>query len=361
MKRHVLIAGTRPEIIKVAPLIRNILQKKLELFFIYSGQHYDRLLSVQIINDLELPLPNLSFELKTSTPASQIAEIMTNLDGPLNSKQDDVVIIQGDTNSVLAAALTSVKLGKPLAHIEAGLRSFDWRMPEEHNRRMVDHISNILLAPTKRAKQNLLDEHVYGKIHVTGNTVMDAVKEHVPLAEKKSTVLNKIKFSEYILVTLHRAENVDDAKILGNIVSALRKAKMPIVIPLHPRTKKMLIHFGLFDKLKSARHVQIVPPQGYLDFLMLIKNCKFIITDSGGIQEEATSPLIAKRFLVLRQFTERPEAIEVGVASLIRLKSQDIIEAMKSEWDKDFKLLSPSPFGDGSASKKILEILRPGQ
>ena len=358
MKRYVVLAGTRPEIIKVAPLIRSILQKKLELFFVYSGQHYDRLLSVQIINDLELPLPNKSFELKTSTPASQIAEIMTNLEELLSNKQDDMVIIEGDTNSVLAAALTSVKLGKSLAHIEAGLRSFDWRTPEEHNRRMVDHISNILLAPTRRAKQNLLDEHVYGKIHVTGNTVIDAVKEHVPLAEKKSNVLKKIKFSEYVLTTLHRAENVDNAKTLGNIVNSICKAKIPIVIPLHPRTKKMLIHFGLFDKLKSVTHVQIISPQGYLDFLMLIKNCKFIITDSGGIQEEATSPLLAKRVLVLRRSTERPEAVEVGVSRLVPLKSQNIIKAIKSEWDKDFHLLSPSPFGDGSASKKILNILQ---
>jgi UDP-N-acetylglucosamine 2-epimerase (non-hydrolysing) len=284
---------------------------------------------------------------------------MTKLEAPLRSRKDNIVIIQGDTNSVLAAALTAVKLHVPIAHVESGLRSYDWRMPEEHNRRMVDHISDLLFAPTKESEKNLLNEGIYGKIYVTGNTVIDAVNQHLPLAEKTSPVLQQIKFSEYILATFHRSENVDSPKILNNIIQGLIKSSLPIVISLHPRTKKKLISYGFFEKLKSAKNIQILPPVGYLDFLLLLKKSKFIVTDSGGIQEEATCPLIAKRVLILRISTERPEALGSKFTKLVELQSQSITKHMLLEWDdgKPKKLLS-SPYGDGTSSEKIVEIVR---
>ena len=171
MNVYIVVAGTRPEIIKVAPVIRKILRSRLELFFVHTGQHYDYSLAQQMISDLQLPTPNLSFELANSSPASQIAEIMLKLEEPFKSKADKIVIVEGDTNSVLSAALAAVKAQIPVAHMEAGLRSHDWRMPEEHNRRMVDHISDILFAPTGESKENLEKEMVYGRIYVTGNTV----------------------------------------------------------------------------------------------------------------------------------------------------------------------------------------------
>ena len=322
MKRIVIVAGTRPEIIKVAPIIRKLIEKKKKFKFIYSGQHYDYQLSTQIINDLELPVPDFNLKLKSKSPASQIAEIMTNLENQLGSK-DDIILVQGDTNSVLATSLLAVKLKRKIAHIEAGLRSFDWRMPEEHNRRMVDHISDLLFAPTKNSYQNLIDENVTGSIHISGNTVMDAIKDHLPFSKKKSKIMQHVKFSEYILTTIHRAENVDNEKVLNNIIKGIIGAKTPTIIPLHPRTKKMLEKFSMIKKLENCKHIQILNPQGYLDFLALIKNSRFIMTDSGGIQEEITSPLLSKRVLVLRESSERPEAINAGMASLITLKHQD--------------------------------------
>ena len=357
MKRFLIVAGTRPEIIKVAPIIRELRKNKIDYKFIYSGQHYDYHLSTQIINDLELPQPNFSLKLKSSSPASQIAEIMTNLESHIQGR-NDIVIVQGDTNSVLATALLSVKLNKKIAHIEAGLRSFDWRMPEEHNRRMVDHISQFLFSPTRNSYQNLIDENVTGKIYISGNTVIDAVKEHLPLSRKKSLILQEVKFSEYILATFHRAENVDNKKTLYNIIKGIISSKMPTIIPLHPRTKKMLEKFNLFNKLINERHIQILNPQGYLDFLTLMDHCRFIVSDSGGIQEECTSPLLSKRVLVLRSSSERPEASKLGISSLIPLQHEKIRKLMVKEWDKKPMKIKSSPYGKGNAGEKIVKILK---
>jgi UDP-N-acetylglucosamine 2-epimerase (non-hydrolysing) len=311
-----------------------------------------------MIEDLELPTPDISFRLENSSPAAQIAEIMTKLEKPLLKSRNNILIVQGDTNSVLSAALTAVKLRIPIAHVEAGLRSYDWRMPEEHNRRMVDHISNLLFAPTEESEQNLLNEGVFGEIYVTGNTVIDAVKEHLPIAEKKSHVLEDIHFDKYVLATFHRSENVDNGKILGNIVNGLLRSRLSLVLPLHPRTKKSLLRFGLYHKLNSSKNIQMIPPQGYLDFLMLMKYCKLIVTDSGGIQEEATSPALSKRILVLRRSTERPEALRENVTKLVRLEATQIAKELALEGDLAPKRFPSSPYGDGTASHTIIKIIK---
>jgi UDP-N-acetylglucosamine 2-epimerase (non-hydrolysing) len=355
------VTGTRPEIIKLAPVMREIQSKNLDLYYVHTGQHYDYLLSKQMITDLQLPMPNKSFELRSSSPAGQIAEIMSNLEYPFKRLKGSILLIQGDTNSVVSAALTAVKAKMPIAHIEAGLRSFDWRMPEEHNRRMVDHISDILFAPTTISKMNLLEEHVRGKIFVTGNTVIDAIKEHLPLAQKKSRIMNRIKFNEYALATFHRSENVDNYDVLGKIVNGLITANVHIVIPLHPRTKKRLISMGLYEKLRSSKNIQLMPPQGYLDFLVLMKSCRFLVTDSGGLQEEATSPLIRKRVVVLRRTTERVETIRAGFAQLIKLDAQKIARSLILEWNSSKSYLPRfSPFGKGNSADRIVRILEKG-
>lgn len=352
------MAGTRPEIIKVAPIIREILARKKALFFIHTGQHYDYSLSLQMVSDLNLPKPNLSFQLTSSSPASQIAEIMKNLEHVLSKKsKKKIVIVQGDTNSVLAAALATVKSGVPLAHVEAGLRSFDWRMPEEHNRRMVDHVSNYLFAPTRMSMQNLLREKVFGRVYVTGNTVIDAVNQHIQIAQKMAGDQLQIPFSEYSLVTFHRSENVDDKKVLGRIVKGLLQSELPVVLPLHPRTNKMLRHFNLIQKLVKSKNVCVIPPQGYLNFLLLMKHSRLIITDSGGIQEEATAPAISKKVIVLRHSTERPEAVKAHFAELIKLKANDISQAIIKEWSKKRKPVSSSPYGDGFSARRIMNVL----
>jgi UDP-N-acetylglucosamine 2-epimerase (non-hydrolysing) len=355
--KYFVIAGTRPEIIKIAPIITKLQNLKLDFSFVFTGQHYDNELSKQMIADLKLPQPDLDINLKSNSPASQIAEIMTKLESFLKQGSKSVVLVQGDTNSVLSASLTAVKAGIPIGHIEAGLRSYDWRMPEEHNRRMVDHISNILFAPTEQDKMNLVNERVYGSIHVTGNTIIDAVKEHLPIAEKYSNVLENIDNQEFILATLHRSENVDHEERLSSIIKALIESDTHIFFPLHPRTKKRLKEFGIFEKVVSAEKIQIVPPLGYLDFLVSMKNSRFVITDSGGIQEEATAPNISKRILIIRNSTERPETIQCGAAKLVPPTYEDILKEIRVEISHDTTRQYKCPFGDGNSAKKIINIV----
>lgn len=357
----IVVTGTRPEIIKMAPVLRRIKDAGIKLYFVHTGQHYDYLLSKQVLKDLGLPKPHKSFQLKSNSPATQIGEIMSNLEVSFKRiAKKSILLIQGDTNSVVSASLTAVKLGIPIAHVEAGLRSYDWRMPEEHNRRMVDHISDILFAPTSISRANLQTEQVHGKIFVTGNTVMDAVREHLPLAMKKSKVMKNIKFKEYVLVTVHRSENVDDPRILGIIFDGLIGSKVPLVLPLHPRTQKRLRENN-FDKKLSSRNMQILSPQGYLDFLMLLKNSRFVVTDSGGIQEEATSPILSKKVFVIRKSTERPEAADLGIVQLIQISRKQISTRISSEWHNPRKKnlqIRRSPYGSGYASEKIMNVLK---
>jgi len=270
-----------------------------------------------------------------------------------------LTLVQGDTNSVLGAALASLRLGIKVGHVEAGLRSYDWRMPEEHNRRMVDHISDILFAPTELAKRNLEEEKVMGQIYVTGNTVIDAIDMYFDrVREVEGRVLEQVRFDEYVLVTAHRAENVDDPKSLKNFVEILRRLPIPAVYPIHPRTKARFQEYGLLEAVGSLGHVQLLPPQGYFEFLALLKNCRLVMTDSGGVQEEATHPKIRKRVLVLRSSTERPEAVKAGFARVVGLNPNVVLAELERALSSTEELPQTSPFGDGRASERIVEIVR---
>jgi len=352
-----IVVGTRPETIKMAPIIRELEKQKIDFHFIHTGQHYDYNMSLQFIKELDLPNPDFSFKLKNKNPASQIGEMMTKLDEVLANLETKLLLIQGDTNTMLSAALTGIKLGIRVGHVEAGLRSYDWRMPEEHNRRMVDHISDILYAPTEMAKGNLVEERVHGEIHVTGNTIIDAVIQNMPIAEKRSKIMRSIKFKEFSLATVHRAENVDDPETLTGFVKAFIDSPIPIVFPAHPRTITRLKQQNLYEKLDNAENVQLMPPIGYFDFLILMKNCRIIITDSGGIQEEATVPCIRKPVFVLRPSTERPESVEAGFVKIVGVNVNNILKALNDSLDKTMDLPLISPFGDGKASEKIVRII----
>jgi UDP-N-acetylglucosamine 2-epimerase (non-hydrolysing) len=357
MDEIMLIVGTRPEIIKMAPVVRALQAKSIQFVFVHCGQHYDYNMSQQFIEELELPKPDYGFEVRVSSPSLQTSRIMAMIGRVVNEVKPKLVLIEGDTNGVLASALAALKLNAPVGHVEAGLRSFDLRMPEEHNRRLVDHISTYLFAPTENARKNLEKENVWGKTFVTGNTVIDAVMQHLPLAEKKSTILEKMKFDEFALVTAHRAENVDDPVVLQNFVEAFIEAPIPVVYPVHPRTQKRLRQYKMWKKLVSSKNVQILPPLGYFDFLLLMKECKLIITDSGGIQEEATAPLLRKPVLVTRLSTERPEAVEFGFAEIVGVHKKDILESMEKALGENSSLPHISPFGDGDAAKRIVSII----
>ena len=358
MKTVMVVAGTRPEVIKMAPIVRALQKNKIPMKFVHCGQHYDYNMAQQFIEELELPLPDYTFKINVSSSGTQTARIMMHMDGLLKKTAPALVLVEGDTNSVLAVALAANKRGIPTGHVEAGLRSFDLRMPEEHNRRLTDHISEYLFAPTARAKANLKRENVWGKIYVTGNTVIDAVIQHLPIAEKKSEILEKIRFEKFALATAHRVENVDDLSVLKSFIEVFAESAVPIVYPMHPRTKKRLRQNGLYAKVKNLDNVQILPPLGYLDFMVLMKKSEFIITDSGGIQEEATAPSIRKTILVIRLSTERPEAVEAGFAKVVGTDKHEILAAIETALTRRKELPYKSPFGDGNAAEKIAEIIR---
>jgi UDP-N-acetylglucosamine 2-epimerase (non-hydrolysing) len=357
MKPVMVVVGTRPEIVKMAPIIRALKKHEVPFTFVHCGQHYDYNMSQQFIEELELPLPDYGFKVKAASAGLQTARMIAQMDRLLGEFSVGLVLVEGDTNTVLAAALAANKRGVAVGHVEAGLRSFDLRMPEEHNRRLTDHLSGLLFAPTERAKANLEKENVWGKIYVTGNTVIDAVAQHLPLAERKSKILSQIRFERFVLATAHRAENVDDLAVLKGFVEAFAESPVPVVYPMHPRTRKRLRQNGLLAKVTACGNVQVLPPLGYLDFLVLMKRCELIVTDSGGIQEEATAPLIRKPVLVIRLSTERPEAAEAGFAQVVGTEKHQILRAIKAALGSKKQLPEKSPFGDGKAAEKTVEII----
>ena len=349
----VIVLGTRPEIIKLSPLIKKLGRKKSKVVF--SGQHFDHNMGLQFIQQLDLPTPDFSMNLESTTPAIQISEIISKLSPILSQQNPDSLIVQGDTNTVLAASICSIKHKIPISHVESGLRSFDWRMPEEHNRIMVDHLSKLLFAPTSIAKKNLLDEKVYGSIHITGNTVIDAVNMFSKISKKKSHL--DINLDEFILFTLHRTENVDDRNTLTSIINGILYSNENIIFPVHPRTKKRLKEFHLFEKLKNSKHVFMIDAVGYFEILELMKNCTFILTDSGGLQEEATAKSIRKKVIVLRKTTDRPESLKSKTAELVQLESNSILKIINKTQQNPKIKSNENPFGDGNASSRIIKLL----
>jgi len=358
MKPVMVVVGTRPEIVKMAPVIKALKRNGVPFTFVHCGQHYDYNMSQQFIEELELPLPDYGFKVKAASAGLQTARIMAYMDKLLSEVAPSLVLVEGDTNTVLAAALAANKRGVAVGHVEAGLRSFDLRMPEEHNRRLTDHLSALLFAPTERAKANLLQESVWGKVYVTGNTVIDAVAQYLPMAERKSKILSQIRFERFALATAHRMENVDDVAVLKSFIKAFAESPVSMVYPMHPRTRKRLRQNGLLAKVMQCENMQVLPPVGYLDFLVLMRRCELIVTDSGGIQEEATAPLIRKPVLVIRLSTERPEAAEAGFAKVVGIEKHQILTAIKAALESKKRLPEKSPLGDGNAAQKTTQIIK---
>jgi len=357
MNNIMVVVGTRPEIIKMAPVVKALKKRSIPYIFVHCGQHYDHEMSQKFIEELGLPNPHYCCQVRSYSQGAQTARILASMEKLLKRTKPVLVLVEGDTNGVLATALASVKLGIPVGHVEAGLRSFDLRMPEEHNRRLTDHLSTYLFAPTKDAERNLKKESVWGKIFVTGNTIIDAVMQYAAIAEKKSRILETVRFQKFALATTHRAENVDNPQVLKNFMEAFMESPIPVVYPVHPRTEKRLKQNGLYSKVKKSENLQILPPVGYLDFLVLMRKCEIILTDSGGVQEEATAPPIRKTVLVLRISTERPEAVKAGFAKLVGVNKQNILKAMKETLENREKLPENSPYGDGDAAERIVKII----
>lgn len=356
-----IVLGTRPEIIKMSPIMDEIIKNEDELITIHTGQHYDLEMSKQFFTDLDLPLPNYNIGIGSNTANKQISIIISELEQILLDEKIDIVLVQGDTNTVLAGAITANKLKIPVGHVEAGLRSFDKDMPEENNRIIADTCSNLFFVPTPETAINLQNEGIdHNRIHVTGNTIVDACYRNLDIAIKKSEVKDIIEFDEYIALTLHRAENVDDPERLENIVNSLLNLDYNIVFPLHPHTRKSLENANLYDRILNSDHIQITKPLGYLDFLYLLSKSNMILTDSGGVQEEAVTLNIP--CVTLRYNTERPETIHTGgniLAGTGQKEIQSNIEKILNNKDVYDKMAgAKNPYGDGHSSERILEIIK---
>ncbi len=357
MARIVTIIGTRPEVIKMAPVVKALDGLSHEHTLVHSGQHYDLRMDRIFFRDLQLREPDEQFELKEQPPHLQVATTMRQVASV--AKDADLVITHGDTNTTLAGALLASKQGRPLAHVEAGIRSFDKTMPEEVNRVIADQLSNLLFAPTPTARANLERENVKRGVHVVGNSVIDALIQNLPVAEKRSDVLGRLGLQRggYILLTFHRAENVDSkdrlARALFAFEKAAQEADMPILFPIHPRAAKRLEEFGLEKKASGQPSLRRIEPTGYLDMLVLEKNAALVMTDSGGLQEE--SCYFRVPCVTLRENTERPETLDIGSNVLAGTNPERVVDAVRKQLDgpRDW----PNPYGDGTTSPQIARIV----
>lgn len=351
-----VILGTRPEVIKLYPLIKVFAKKGIDYFILHTNQHYSENMDKNFFRELDLPVPKYNLNVGSHPHGKQTGRMLEGIESVLLSEKPDFIAVQGDTNTVLAGALAASKLGIKVIHVEAGLRSYDRSMPEEINRVVSDHISDYLFAPTKVQERILLSEgRDKKKIIVVGNTIVDSVKLLSSVAEEKSGILAKLglKKQEYILVTVHRQENVDFEIKFKNIIRGLdtvaKELNKKIIYPIHPRSKKMVDTFGI----KIPDTIILVDPVGYLDMIQLQKNAALVITDSGGLQEE--SNILQVPCVTLRENTERPETISAGGNVLAGTNPDKILSCSKEMIKKERNW--KNPFGDGRTSERIADYL----
>ena len=361
------ILGTRPEIIKMAPIIDEISSRSIDQVVLHTGQHYDKEMSDNFFRDLEIPAPDYNIHVGSGSHAKQTGLMVQGIEDVLLDENPDIVLVQGDTNAVLAGALVAAKLHIAVGHVEAGLRSFDMTMPEEINRRVADVCSAMYFIPTEESALNLLAEGYSRKnLIITGNTVVDACFRHLEIAKKRGfeeeslADLNIEDMNNILTLTMHRAENVDDKRRVASIIEALKElTDMNIIFPIHPRSKNTLQNFGLFDELNNMDHIHIVKPIGYLDFLLLSSKSTLILTDSGGLQEEAITLNVPA--LTLRYNTERPETVTAGGNILVGSDRDVILEnANKILNDDEFAdrmKNAENPYGQGNAAKLTVDAI----
>jgi len=357
-----VVVGTRPSIIKQGPVIRALTAQQIPFFVVHTGQHYSYEMDRKFFEDLELPEPEFRVDgiYQYRLHGQQTAEMLKAVEAILLEKRPKIVLVGGDANTNLAAALAARKLHIAVGHVEAGLRSFDWRMPEEHNRVMIDHISEYLFAPTENAWQNLKREAVRGQIYVVGNTIVDAVHQHFNLALRKSNMLQNLglREKEYLLITVHREENTDYIENLTSILevigSIVHDINLPVIFPAHPRTFKRLHQFGLEGRTALMPGFHLVEPLGYLDFLRLLGSAALVLTDSGGVQQEAC--ILRVPCITLRETTEWIETVEIGANIVTGLDRHKVLDAARlllsrsCEWSH--------PFGDGTTGEQIANVVQ---
>jgi len=374
-KKIIIVAGARPNFMKTAPLIREFKRHKnfADVLLVHTGQHYDEEMSKSFFYDLRLTEPDVYLGIGSGTHAEQTGKIMIEFEKVCFQEKPDLVIVLGDVNSTIACALVASKLRIALAHVEAGLRSFDRSMPEEINRILTDQISDYLFTTCEDANRNLINEGIpEGKIFFVGNVMIDALNDHLELA-RNSIILENLGLRKnntvrkYAIVTLHRPKNVDYPDVLKGIICAFNELaqKVPVIFPAHPRTVKQIENFNLKDMVNYEENfisdpednekTLVIPPLGYHDFLCLMSNATIVLTDSGGIQEETT--VLGIPCLTLRNNTERPITEKEGTNIIVGNKPDRIIsESMKILNGKARKLYEIPKFWDGSASERIVEV-----
>ena len=366
MKLIHLIVGARPNFMKMAPLYKKFKEfaDQVVVKLIHTGQHYDEKMSKLFFDDLEMPVPDYYLEVGSGSQGEQTAKIMTRYEAVLVKEKPDLIVVAGDVNSTMACAIDAVKLHIPVAHLEAGLRSYDRHMPEEINRIITDSISELLLIPSLDAKENLLKEGVdESKIKFVGNIMIDSLKSNLEKADT-TTILESLQLQtekgigDYILVTLHRPSNVDTKEGIEIILSALQEISKTckIVFPVHPRTKKHMQEYGLLKDVEKNTGIVLTEPIGYLEFLKIQMHALLVITDSGGIQEETS--YLGIPCLTLRENTERPITITEGTNQLVKLKSDIIIDTAKEKLKTATNRIVPIiELWDGNTAQRTVEVI----
>lgn len=337
----------------MSPVIRECQRLGLDHFILHTGQHYSYNMDAVFFEELGLPEARYNLEVGSGAHGEQTGKMLAGIEKILLKEKPEAVLVQGDTNTVLAGALAAVKLGIKVGHVEAGLRSYDRRMPEEINRVMADHCSDQLFVPTEKCKQTLLGEGIpENSIHVTGNTIVDAVYQNLKLAKEKNTLQElDIEPEGYFLVTAHRQENVDDPvrfkRLLKGVEWIGKEFNIPVIYPIHPRSKKMVKEFGI----KTDGNIRFIDPVEFLDFLNLESGARLVLTDSGGVQEETC--ILGVPCVTLRDNTERPETIDVGSNMLSGVEPAMMIECAHRMLEKGKGWINP--FGDGRAAQRIIK------
>ena len=344
------VLGARPQFIKAAPVSR-VLRESHEELIIHTGQHYDSNMSDIFFEELNIPKPDYLLGVGSGNHGKQTGEMMAKIEEIVLKENPDYLMVYGDTNSTLAGSLVAAKLHVPVIHIEAGLRSFNKKMPEEINRIMTDHVSEYLFSPTETGVVNLKNENITRNVYNIGDVMYDAVLYNQELAEEKSTVLqdNSLEKKGYHLITIHRAENTDDVEKMKNILDAFSQIEEIKVWPIHPRTKHKLADYGI--NIDSVPGLKVIDPVGYLDMLTLVSNAKKIVTDSGGVQKEAYFMKVP--CVTVREQTEWVETLESEANILVGTDTAKIVEAVKKQVSPEYK----DVFGDGKAANKIVDIL----
>lgn len=357
----ITVLGARPQFIKAA-LVSNELRKNNEEIIIHTGQHYNIELSEIFFKEMGIPQPDYNLEVGSGSHAAQTAKMMIKLEEKFQEESPDMVLLYGDTNSTLAAAITASKLNLPIAHVEAGPRMYDKSVPEEVNRIITDHISTLLFAPTPYAAENLYKEGLKDAVHLTGDVMLDLFQFFSKKADESSSILEELGLDrgEYILTTIHRARNTDSIENLKAITHAFDdlSANYKIVFPVHPRTVKYLNEYGLYDALQENPNIQLIKPVGYLDMNILTRNACRIVTDSGGLQKEAFFARVP--CITIDSSTGWPETVLEGWNTIFTESKNNFLD--KDEIINVVDVFNPkgqyeNVFGNGQASKKICKIL----